>query len=98
VFARARSLLTILSSSFRYLRLLRLHLREEEREREREREKERKRESERAREREEQLMRLWLPEKASARQSIKGFFGAGCTFRDIALMSRKHAELPKDFT
>lgn len=25
-------------------------------------------------------MRLWLPEKASARLSIKGFFGAGCIF------------------
>lgn len=25
-------------------------------------------------------MRLWLPEKASARLSIKGFVGAGCIF------------------
>jgi len=38
-------------------------------------------------------MRLWLPEKASARLSIKGFVGAGCIFpRHRALMSHKRAE------
>lgn len=38
-------------------------------------------------------MRLWLPEKASARLSIKGFVGAGCIFpRHRTLMSHKRAE------
>lgn len=44
-------------------------------------------------------MRLWLPEKASARPSIKGFVGAGCIFsRHRVDVSQAAVLLSRDFT